>query len=59
MVVCLLWYTIRGSNEMEAVGHIEKWRFEALPTLTYPRNYPRHQFYTFILTCSVDTIDDK
>ena len=55
----MFWYTIRGSNEMEAVGHIEKWRFEALPMLTYPRNYPRHQFYTFILTCSVDTIDDK
>ena len=36
----LSWYTIRGSNDVGGVRNVEKWRFNALPALTYPRNYP-------------------
>ena len=35
-----IWYTIRGSNDMVGVRNVAKWRFDALPVLTYPGTYP-------------------
>ena len=34
------WYTIRGSNDVVGVRNVAKWRFDALPVLTYPGTYP-------------------
>ena len=36
----LRWYTIRGSNDVVGVRNVAKWRFDALPVLTYPGTYP-------------------
>ena len=36
------WHAIRGSNDVVGVRNVAKWRFDALPVLTYPGTYPNN-----------------